>query len=55
MQGTLNGLGERTGNRNLTTVIPNLQLKLGYQCLPEGRIERLTSVSHHVAEMLNRP
>ena len=55
MQGTLNGLGERTGNCNLTTVIPNLQLKLGMPCLPEGRIERLTAVSHHVAEVLNRP
>ncbi|MDX2379609.1 MAG: citramalate synthase [Acidimicrobiia bacterium] len=54
VQGTLNGLGERTGNANLTTVIPNLQLKLGYECLPEGRIERLTVVSHHVAETLNR-
>jgi 2-isopropylmalate synthase len=55
VQGTLNGLGERTGNTNLTTVIPNLQLKLGYDCLPEGRIERLTAVSNHVAEVLNRP
>ncbi|NDD86746.1 MAG: citramalate synthase, partial [Actinobacteria bacterium] len=55
VQGTLNGLGERTGNTNLTTVIPNLQLKLGYGCLPEGRIERLTAVSNHVAEVLNRP
>jgi 2-isopropylmalate synthase len=55
VQGTLNGLGERTGNCNLTTVIPNLQLKLGMPCLPEGRIERLTAVSHHVAEVLNRP
>jgi 2-isopropylmalate synthase len=55
VQGTLNGLGERTGNCNLTTVIPNLQLKLGIACLPEGRIERLTAVSHHVAEVLNRP
>jgi 2-isopropylmalate synthase len=54
VQGTLNGLGERTGNTNLTTVIPNLQLKLGYRCLPQGRIERLTAVSHHVAETLNR-
>ena len=54
MQGTLNGLGERTGNANLTTIIPNLQLKLGTTCLPDGRIERLTSVSHHVAELLNR-
>ena len=55
VQGTLNGLGERTGNTNLTTVIPNLQLKMGYRCLPEGRLERLTAVSNHVAEVLNRP
>jgi 2-isopropylmalate synthase len=55
VQGTLNGLGERTGNCNLTTVIPNLQLKLGLPCLPEGRLERLTAVSKHVAEVLNRP
>jgi 2-isopropylmalate synthase len=54
VQGTVNGLGERTGNANLTTIIPNLQLKLGYECLPSGRIERLTVVSHHVAELLNR-
>ena len=55
VQGTLNGLGERTGNTNLTTVIPNLQLKMGFGCLPEGRLERLTAVSNHVAEVLNRP
>ena len=55
VQGTLNGLGERTGNCNLTTVIPNLQVKLGLSCLPEGRLERLTAVSNHVAEVLNRP
>ena len=55
VQGTLNGLGERTGNCNLTTVIPNLELKLGARCLPEGNLARLTSVSHHVAEVLNRP
>lgn len=55
VQGTLNGLGERTGNANLSTIIPNLQLKMGFECLPEGHIERLTSVSHHVAEILNRP
>jgi 2-isopropylmalate synthase len=54
VQGTLNGLGERTGNANLTTIIPNLQLKLGHRCLPDGRLERITSVSHHVAELLNR-
>jgi 2-isopropylmalate synthase len=55
VQGTLNGLGERTGNCNLTTVIPNLQLKMGITCLPEGRLDRLTAVSNHVAEVLNRP
>ena len=55
VQGTLNGLGERTGNTNLTTIIPNLQLKMGYTCLPEGRLDRLTAVSNHVAEVLNRP
>ena len=55
VQGTLNGLGERTGNTNLTTVIPNLQLKMGYTCLADSRLVRLTEVSNHVAEVLNRP
>lgn len=54
VQGTLNGLGERTGNANLTTIVPNLVLKRGYRCLPDGRLGHLTSVSHHVAELLNR-
>ncbi len=55
VQGTINGLGERTGNCNLSTVIPNLQLKMGFEVLPEGRIAELTSVSHHIAELVNRP
>ncbi|NNE11922.1 MAG: citramalate synthase [Ilumatobacter sp.] len=54
VQGTLNGLGERTGNANLTSIIPNLQLKQHYVCLPEGHMERLTVVSHRIAETLNR-
>ncbi len=54
VQGTLNGLGERTGNANLTSIIPNLQLKQDYLCLPEGHMERLTVVSHRIAETLNR-
>ena len=54
VQGTLTGIGERTGNANLSTIIGNLELKLGYRCLPEGRLSKLTSVSHHVAELLNR-
>jgi 2-isopropylmalate synthase len=53
VQGCLNGYGERTGNANLTTIIADLELKMGVQALPEGRLERLTSVAHHVAELVN--
>jgi 2-isopropylmalate synthase len=55
VQGTMNGLGERTGNCNLTTIIPNLSLKMGFATLPEGRLPLLTGVSHHIAELVNRP
>jgi 2-isopropylmalate synthase len=53
VQGTINGYGERTGNCNLTTIIPNLTLKMGVETIPRDRLERLTSVSHHVAELVN--
>jgi len=53
VQGCVNGYGERTGNANLTTIIPNLELKMGIKVLPEGRLERLTAVSRHVAELVN--
>ena len=53
VQGTINGYGERCGNANLVSIIPNLQLKLGCECLPPGRLERLTETAHFVAEMLN--
>jgi 2-isopropylmalate synthase len=55
LQGTINGYGERTGNANLMTCIPNLELKLGIRCLPEGNLSRLTAVSRHVAELVNLP
>jgi 2-isopropylmalate synthase len=55
LQGTVNGYGERTGNANLMTCIPNLALKMGVRCLPEGRLDRLTAVSRHVAELVNLP
>jgi 2-isopropylmalate synthase len=55
VQGTINGYGERTGNCNLTTIIPNLTLKMGYETLPPERMERLTPVAHHVAELVNMP
>jgi 2-isopropylmalate synthase len=53
VQGTINGIGERTGNANLSTIIPNLSLKMGFATLPEGRLERLTGVSRHIAELVN--
>src|SRR3954447_24153276 len=55
VQGTVNGYGERTGNCNLTTVIANLVLKMGVRTIPADRMERLTPVSHHVAELVNMP
>jgi 2-isopropylmalate synthase len=51
VQGTLNGYGERCGNANLTSVVPNLQLKQGHDCLPS--LEGLTEASHLLAELLN--
>ena len=55
VQGTINGYGERTGNCNLTTIIPNLTLKMGFETIPRDRLERLTPVAHHVAELVNMP
>ena len=55
VQGTMNGYGERTGNCDNTQLIPNLTLKMGIETLPKGRLEKLTAVSHHVAELVNMP
>ena len=55
VQGTINGYGERTGNCDLTTFVPNLTLKMGIRTLPEGGMAQLTAVSHHVAELVNLP
>lgn len=55
LQGTVNGYGERTGNANLMTCIPNLELKMGIPCLPEGNLARLTAVSRHISELVNLP
>ncbi|MDZ4824903.1 MAG: citramalate synthase [Actinomycetota bacterium] len=55
VQGTINGYGERTGNCNLTTIIPNLTFKMGIETIPRDRIERLTPVAHHIAELVNMP
>jgi 2-isopropylmalate synthase len=53
VQGTINGIGERTGNANLTTIIPDLTLKMGIGTIPRQNLELLTPVSHHVAELVN--
>ncbi|GIU87074.1 MAG: (R)-citramalate synthase [Acidimicrobiia bacterium] len=55
VQGTINGYGERTGNCNLTSIIPNLTLKMGVETIPRDRLDRLTPVAHHVAELVNMP
>jgi len=55
VQGTINGYGERTGNCNLTAIIPNLSLKMGIETIPADRMARLTPVAHHVAELVNMP
>ncbi len=53
IQGTINGYGERCGNANLCSVIPDLELKMGYGCLPEGKVRELYEVAHFVAEVAN--
>jgi len=53
VQGTLIGFGERCGNANLSTIIPNLQIKKGYMCIPENQMMKLTSTARYVAEVSN--
>ncbi|MFU8813522.1 MAG: citramalate synthase [Balneolaceae bacterium] len=53
VQGTVNGYGERCGNANLCSVIPNLQLKMGYRCVPDVQISNLASLSTFVSELAN--
>ncbi len=53
VQGTINGLGERCGNANLVSVIPDLQLKLGYQCVPPAKLKTLRETAMLVYELAN--
>ncbi len=53
VQCTANGYGERTGNADLFVVVPNLQLKLGIDCLPEGCLQETVLVSRAIAEIAN--
>jgi len=53
VQGTINGYGERCGNANLCSVIPNLQLKMGLEVIPADKLSGLTELSHYVSEVAN--
>ena len=53
VQGTINGYGERCGNANLCSIVPDLALKMGYRCLQEGSLKELTHVARTVAEIAN--
>lgn len=53
VQGTLLGFGERTGNADLSAIIPNLELKMDYVCLPENHLKELTPICRRVAEIVN--
>ncbi|MDF1500908.1 MAG: citramalate synthase [Anaerolineales bacterium] len=53
VQGTINGYGERCGNANLCSILPDLELKMGLKSLPEGKLSQLADVSRFVAEVAN--
>lgn len=53
VQGTFNGIGERCGNANLSTIIPNLQLKYGIPCVSPEKIELLTPIARRIADLEN--
>ena len=53
VQGCMNGYGERAGNADLAAAIPDLTLKLSVRTIPPDRLDRLTAVSHHIAELVN--
>ena len=53
VQGTLAGFGERCGNANLSTIIPNLQIKKGYSAIPQESIIKLTEITRRIAEIAN--
>src|SRR5207237_9046576 len=53
VQGTINGFGERCGNLNLCSIIPNLQLKMGKSCIKLAQLKKLREVSHFFYELAN--
>ncbi len=55
VQGTINGYGERCGNANLCSIIPNLKLKMGIDCINDDQLKGITEVSRFVSELANLP
>ncbi len=55
IQGTINGYGERCGNVNLCSAIPNLELKLGVRVLPDGQLKKLRETARFVSDLVNLP
>lgn len=55
VQGTVNGYGERCGNSDICSIIPNLELKMGLSCLPAGNLKNLSEAAHYVGEIANMP
>ena len=55
VQGTINGIGERCGNANLVSIIPNVQLKLGLSCIPSQNMAELAGTARYVNEVANMP
>jgi len=53
VQGTINGFGERCGNANLISIIPNLKLKLRYDCITSENLKKLRDISRFVDEIAN--
>ena len=53
--GTINGIGERCGNADLSAVLPNLVLKMGYSALHPGAISEMTRLSRMMADLLAQP
>ncbi|MEM7134635.1 MAG: citramalate synthase [Chloroflexota bacterium] len=53
VQGTINGYGERCGNADLISVIPDLQLKMGYEIVDPDKLSQLAELSHYVSELAN--
>lgn len=54
VQATINGYGERVGNANMISIIPDLQLKMGYHCVSDDQLKNLTAISRYVDELANQ-